>query len=215
MSLDTNLQNLAQKMGNEMKALRTLLNGNLTDLSGLTTDAKNNIVAAINEVNAAVDAIGSSPGGATIDDTAASTSTVYSSSKSTSVANAAAAAAASGLINDTTASGTKVYSSTKVDAQITAASAQVKTDILGGATAAYDTLKELYDLLQAGDSADQTAIQNLTTALGTRVRFDAAQTITTAQQKQARDNIGAVASSDIGNTNTDFVAVFDAAYLGT
>jgi hypothetical protein len=43
------------------------------------------------------------------------------------------------------------------------------------------------------------------------VRFDAAQTLTVAEQMQARTNIGAVAADDIGNTDTDFVAAFDGA----
>ena len=32
--------------------------------------------------------------------------------------------------------------------------------------------------------------------------------LTAAEQLQARSNIGAVAASDVGNTDTDFVAVF-------
>jgi hypothetical protein len=43
------------------------------------------------------------------------------------------------------------------------------------------------------------------------VRFDAAQTLTVTEQLQARTNIGAVAASDVGNTDTDFVAIFDGA----
>lgn len=57
MSLATNLSNFATRVSTELKALRTLLNGNQADLSGLTTTAKGNIVAAINEVDAAVDDI--------------------------------------------------------------------------------------------------------------------------------------------------------------
>ena len=36
----------------------------------------------------------------------------------------------------------------------------------------------------------------------------AAQSLTVVEQLQARRNIGAVAASDVGNTDTDFVAVF-------
>ena len=32
-----------------------------------------------------------------------------------------------------------------------------------------------------------------------------------AEQLQARTNIGAVAASDVGNTDTDFVVIFDGA----
>ncbi len=45
-------------------------------------------------------------------------------------------------------------------------------------------------------------------AVNNRVRFDAAQSLTVAEQLQARSNIGAVAATDVGNTDTDFVAVF-------
>ena len=45
------------------------------------------------------------------------------------------------------------------------------------------------------------------------MRFDAAQTLTVPEQQQARDNIGAVAATDIGDTTTDFVAIFNAALV--
>jgi len=45
------------------------------------------------------------------------------------------------------------------------------------------------------------------------VRFDAAQTLTAPEQAQARSNIGAVAASDVGNTDTDFVVVFEGALV--
>ena len=53
-----------------------------------------------------------------------------------------------------------------------------------------------------------TTIAALTAAIDKRVRFDAAQSLTVAEQLQARSNIGAVAATDVGNTDTDFVAVF-------
>lgn len=52
MSFVTNVQNLATRISSEVKALRTLINGNAADNSALTTTAKANLVAAINEVNA-------------------------------------------------------------------------------------------------------------------------------------------------------------------
>lgn len=58
MSLVTNLQNLATRAGTESKSLRVLINGNVADLSALNTTAKNNLVAAINEVFAALGAAG-------------------------------------------------------------------------------------------------------------------------------------------------------------
>lgn len=62
MSLSTNVANLATRISTECKALRTLINGNAIDLSSLTTTSKTNLVSAINELDAAVDAI---VGGAT------------------------------------------------------------------------------------------------------------------------------------------------------
>jgi hypothetical protein len=75
---------------------------------------------------------------------------------------------------------------------------------LGGADAAYDTLVEIQQLLQNGTSG----LDALLAAVNNRVRFDAAQSLTVAEQLQARSNIGAVAAADVGNTDTDFVAVF-------
>lgn len=57
MSLQTNLTNFATRVATESKALRTLINGNTTDLTALTTTTKTNLVAAINEIDANVDAI--------------------------------------------------------------------------------------------------------------------------------------------------------------
>ena len=46
-----------------------------------------------------------------------------------------------------------------------------------------------------------------------RVRFDAPQVLTTLEQEQALSNIGAVASSAIGDPETDFVVLFEAALI--
>ena len=61
--------------------------------------------------------------------------------------------------------------------------------ITGNAPAALDTLAEIAE--QLGN--DQTQINNLLDQIGKRVRFDAAQALTIAQQTQARDNINAEA----------------------
>ena len=77
MSLQTNLTNLATRLSTQAKALKILINGNAADLSGLATTEKSNLVAAINEV---VGSVGEG-GGAAINDTGTSTSSVWSSSK--------------------------------------------------------------------------------------------------------------------------------------
>lgn len=57
MALVTVLTNLATRMSTECKSLRTLINSNSADLSSLTTTVKTNLVAAINEIDAALDVI--------------------------------------------------------------------------------------------------------------------------------------------------------------
>ncbi len=107
------------------------------------------------------------------------------------------------LIDDQSpGSTTTTFSASKIVTLLDALRAQ----ILGGADSAYDTLLELQQALQN----DQTGIAALTAAIDKRVRFDAAQTLSNTEQTQARNNIGAVASTDIGNTDTDFVALFEA-----
>lgn len=114
------------------------------------------------------------------------------------------------IVNDGQSSLTSTYSSAKI-LDIVAA---LKNEILGGAGPAYDTLQELRDLLAASDNADDSAIAAINTALANRVRVDAAQTFTGAQQAQARANIGAVAAADVGPTDTDYVAIYQT-YLNT
>lgn len=91
MSLATNIASLATRISTECKTLRTLINGNAADLTALTTTAKTNLVAAINELKAGVDAAGA----AGINDTAASSSSTYSSTK----INALVASAVAQLVN--------------------------------------------------------------------------------------------------------------------
>lgn len=94
MSLSTNVSSLATRIATELKAHKVLINGNATDLSGLNTTAKANLVAAINEVVASI----ASGGGAAIDDTGTSTSSVWSSSKTNTSISSAVTAAVSGLV---------------------------------------------------------------------------------------------------------------------
>jgi len=160
MSLEAQLTTLATRAGTENKAIRTLLNGNLVDLSGLNTTAKNNLVAAINEV---------------------------------------LVTAGAGGINDAVMALTSTWSSQKVNDEIVLAI----NNALDGAPDALDTLNELAAAI--GDDANFAASVN--TALGNRVRFDAAQTLSATQQVQACENIG------VGNPEHDFVADFDAALV--
>lgn len=116
------------------------------------------------------------------------------------------AANAGAIIDDTTAATDQVYSSTKTMTEIADAAAAVKAEILGGAGTAYDTLAELQTLLEGSD----TALAGITTALSHRVRTDtAAQGLSTQQKLNARTNIDAYGSVELGNPDTNFVATFE------
>ena len=163
MSLATRIESLVIRVAQEFNDVRAKT-GNLANL---TTTDKSNLVAAINELKAAV--VSSSE----IDDANIAISSTYSSSKIVTLLDA------------------------------------LKSEILGGADAAYDTLLEIQQLLQNGT----TGLDALLAAVNNRVRFDAAQTLSAPEQAQARSNIGAVATSDVGDTGTDFVAVFEGALV--
>lgn len=90
MSLATNVSDLATRVATEVKAIRTLVNGNAADLSSLTTTAKSNLVLAVNELKAALDDIDvTAQVQALIDDVTTSTTTVWSSSKTQTEIDAA------------------------------------------------------------------------------------------------------------------------------
>lgn len=124
-------------------------------------------------------------------------------------ANSLSASGGATINDSATASASQTYSINKIKTELASTAAAVKNEILGGAGSAYDTLKELQDLLVG----EQSAINDLMTALGNRVRFDAAQTLTSAQQIQARANIGALSTAEIGNTDANLVTVFETGLL--
>lgn len=106
-------------------------------------------------------------------------------------------------IDDTKVSQTTTYSSTKITSEISAAKQEVKDDLLGGAGTAYDTLKELADLI----ITNKDAITALQTLAAGHVKFDGAQSLTTAQQTQARSNIGAADAATVTSYGTRLTAV--------
>ena len=142
-------------------------------------------------------------------------------------------------IDDTKTSLTTTFSSTKIASDIEAAKNAVKNDLLNGAGEAYDTLKELGELIDTNKSA----IDALKDTAAGHVRFNAAQTLTDPQKKQARTNIGAADATTVsdhatrltavekkagdtetalnalkaavGDTTTDYVAAFEAALNAT
>lgn len=106
------------------------------------------------------------------------------------------------------------WSADKIFDSIEAAKAAVKNEILGGAGAALDTLNELATAL----GNDPSFATTIAAEVANRVRYDAAQTLTSPQQAQARANIGAAAASDVsalttglGTYDRDYVADYTAA----
>lgn len=106
-------------------------------------------------------------------------------------------------INDTAGNGdtTVTWSADKIYDTIELAKSAVKGEILGGASAAYDTLLEIQNMMQA----DDTTAAAMATAINNRLAFDAPQTLTTAQKLQGSTNLG------IGDPETDFLAVYNTA----
>lgn len=100
MSLETNVSSAFTRVATEFKTLRTQFTGNNTgSLTGLTTTAKSSLIAAINELDAAIEALAGAEGGATIVDGAPSTTSVWSSSKTDTEIDAAVSAAVATLID--------------------------------------------------------------------------------------------------------------------
>lgn len=160
MSLELKLIALATAVGTDVGDI----NQNIGTLANLTTTQKANLVAAINEVKAAVSAV-----------------------DLTAIINDAAGA---GVVD-------KTWSADKIVTSLNT----LKAEIIDGAPAAYDTLQEISAYLATNDTAQAALLE----ALGKRVRYDAAQTLTTAEQLQACTNIG------VGDPEVDLVASYETA----
>ena len=100
-------------------------------------------------------------------------------------------------INDASTSASATWSSDKINTSINNAVAA----LVNGAGTTLDTLKELAGAL----GNDANFATTIATQMGKRVRVDAAQTFTVAEQAQACANLG------IGNPDTDFVAAYNTA----
>lgn len=175
---------LARRIGTECNTLH----GKIGDLTGLSTTAKTSIVAALNEQVNALETLKTSVTG----------NTTAIEAAQTEIASLKTAIETATEIDDTQVLTDKTYSSSKIASEITAAKQEVKDDLLGGAGTAYDTLKELADLI----ATNQDAITALQTIAAGHVKFDEAQTLTDEQKAQARSNIGAASSSDVSALET-------------
>lgn len=114
-----------------------------------------------------------------------------------------ALASAGVTINDSAGNGDTdvVWSADKVYDTIEAAKVALRNELTNGASAALDTFKELQDAI----GNDPTFAATMATSLSNRVRFDAVQSLTTAQKLQACTNLG------IGDPEADFAAAYAAA----
>ena len=99
------------------------------------------------------------------------------------------------------------WSANKIYDAIEAAKLAVKNELTDGAAAALDTLSELAAAL----NNDPAFAATIAAEIANRVRYDAAQTLTAAQQTQARANIGAQSAAAIGDPDRDLVADYTAA----
>ena len=98
---------------------------------------------------------------------------------------------------------TVTWSANKIFDSIEAAKIAVTDSLVNGAAAALDTLNEL----SAALNNDPNFAATIATEIANRVRYDAAQTLTTPQKLQACSNIG------IGDPEHDFSADYAAAKL--
>ena len=103
---------------------------------------------------------------------------------------ATADSAGGAAIDDGVADVDTVYSSSKTMTEINSAKAAVKAEILGGAGPTVDTLKEIADLLQSNTNTD------------------AALAAVVANKANSSD---VYTQAEIGNPDTDLVAVWNAA----
>lgn len=208
---------LATRLGTELKTIKA----NIGTLANLKTSDQTALVAAINEV---VDSVSAAQTTLNTYATRLSAVETKASTNATDIATAngnistlqtslqttknelealKAEVEEATNIDDTTASSTTTYSSSKIASEITAAKQEVKNDLLGGAGEAYDTLKELADLIDTNKSA----IDALKEVAAGHVKFDAAQTLTDEQKTQARSNIGAADASTVSGYGDRLTAV--------
>lgn len=236
MSLVTQTSDLATRIGTEFKTVRTevvTVTGVLTDLD---TTTKTNLVAAINEVLAAVGSGGSIDADAITDattvgkaliraaDAAAGRTAIGAGTSNLAIGTTSITAKAGDYqptaanISDSTSVGRALLTAASAAAARTTLSAYSSSEtdsaiaaavaaLVDSSPSTLDTLKELADAL--GDDPDFAA--TTATALGNRVRVDtASQGLDSTQKNNARTNIDVYSKTEIGDPTTDFVAAFEA-----
>lgn len=195
MSLASNVSSLATRIATEVKALRTLINGNAADLTGLNTTSKTTLVSAINEVNTALSNIDvSGQVAALIDDTTTTTSKVWSSSKTNTAITAAVAA-----VVDAAPAALDTLNELAAALGDDANYASTITTALSGKAADADVVKL---------TGDQT-IAGIKTFSSAPVVPDASFAIAKVSGLQTALDAKA-STANVGDTTTNFVTAFEA-----
>lgn len=229
MSLTSQLSNLTTRIGTEFKSVRASI-GNLTSL---TTTEKGTIVGAINEVKAGLGVGGDVTADSIIDATTVGKSVLRASSEGAARAAIGAGVGNSNLVigplstnakagdyqpgwSDVTGKPAVIAAGVDASAARTAIGAQSASDVDAKITALVDSSPAALDTLGELASAlgnDPNFATTITTALGNRLRVDASQSLTEPHKTQGRTNLDVYSKTEIGNPETDFVAVFEAALV--
>lgn len=220
---------LATAIGNDIKSI----NLGIGDLTTLSTNAKTNIVLALNEINQiARDAQSAANSATGIDDSQASSSTTWSSNKiNTEISNVKTSIGDTSLlstIGGTTSTdlikalqylnteiknakdslGAKINDATNSSTTETWSANKIYSSINTAVAQLIDNSPSALDTLkELADALGNDANFSTTIAnqMGVRVRVDAAQAFTAEQQLQGCNNLG------LGDPTTDFVAVYNIA----
>ncbi|GFG83399.1 hypothetical protein [Mycolicibacter algericus] len=232
MSLVTQVSDLATATGTAIKVERAKIG----TLANLTTTEKSNLVAAINEVMLAVGSGGSIDADSISDattvgkaliravDAAAARTAIGAGTSNLALGTTSSTAKAGDYqpsaanISDSTSAGRALLTAASVAAQRTAldvfSQAEVASEIsdavdalVNGAPGALDTLQELADAL----GNDENFATTISTALGNRLRVDAAQSLSGPQQAQGQANLSVYSRAEIGDPTTDFVSILTSA----
>ncbi len=187
---NSNLALLASEMGADIKGANdnialfgALLNANAGDLNGLSTTAKNTVVAAINEVLGIANSAASSG---------------YSDVKADARIQQAKGSLATGAADKWVSTADAIAEFANIKAQAVMAAVD---QITGGAGAAFDTLLKI----QTDLDGDQTVLDNLLAAVNKRVAVDQTQSFTAAEKLKGCENLG------IGDPATDFLGAYQTA----
>ena len=168
----------------------------------MTLEAR--LIALAQAMGADVKALTAAQGSLSALNTAAKTSLVAAINELLTLIGSAGASIDDNAGNGDTA---VTWSADKIFDSIEAAKTAVKNELVNGAGAALDTLNELAAAL----GNDPSFAATIAAEVANRVRYDAAQTLTSPQQTQARANIGAQSAAAIGDPDRDLVADYTAA----